>query len=166
MTERLSLDGSEHPKFFGCWMLENPSICDTLIDVFERNKDKQKPGIYGKGNRSETFKKSTDISIMPRDLKDEAFQEVAPYFEQLKLCNLDYLEQWSFIKTFMPRTHIGPFNIQKYDKGGHFGGLHSERTDLKYLHHTLVWMTYLNDVEDGGETEFPMFGLKVRPQRG
>jgi len=37
---------------------------------------------------------------------------------------------------------------------------------LKYLHRTLVWMTYLNDVEDGGETEFPMFGLKVRPQRG
>ena len=127
MTERLSLDGSGHPNFFGCWMLENPSICDTLIDVFERNKDKQKPGIYGKGNRSETFKKSTGISIMPRDLKDEAFQEVAPNFEQLKLCYLDYLEQWSFIKTFMPRAHIGPFNIQKYDKGGHFGGLHSDK---------------------------------------
>ncbi len=26
-------------------------------------------------------------------------------------------------------------------------------------------MTYLNDVEDGGETEFPMFGLKVRPEK-
>ena len=47
-----------------------------------------------------------------------------------------------------------------------FRGLAFGQTDLKYLHRTLVWMTYLNDVEDGGETEFPMFGLKVRPQRG
>ena len=27
-------------------------------------------------------------------------------------------------------------------------------------------MTYLNDVQDGGETEFPMFGLKVNPEKG
>ena len=27
-------------------------------------------------------------------------------------------------------------------------------------------MTYLNDVSEGGETEFPMFGLKVKPEMG
>ena len=27
-------------------------------------------------------------------------------------------------------------------------------------------MTYLNDVPEGGETEFPMFGLKVKPETG
>ena len=27
-------------------------------------------------------------------------------------------------------------------------------------------MTYLNDVEDGGRTRFPNYGLEVKPERG
>ena len=27
-------------------------------------------------------------------------------------------------------------------------------------------MTYLNDVPEGGETEFPMYGLKIKPETG
>ena len=27
-------------------------------------------------------------------------------------------------------------------------------------------MAYLNDVSDGGETELPVFGFKVKPERG
>ena len=166
MIDRLSLDGSKHPNFIGCWMLQNSSICDALIEVFERNTDLQNPGTDANGNLRDTFKKSTDIYIKPHDLEDEKFRDVSTYIGQLKLCYLDYLEQWDFIKSFMPRMHIGPFNIQKYDEGGHFGGLHSERTSLKYLYRTLVWMTYLNDVKDGGETEFPLFGMKVKPEKG
>ena len=49
MIDRLSLDGSKHPNFMGCWMLENSSLCDDLIGFFERNKDSQKPGITGDG---------------------------------------------------------------------------------------------------------------------
>ena len=30
----------------------------------------------------------------------------------------------------------------------------------------LVWMTYLNDVEEGGETEFYYQKLKVKPRKG
>lgn len=166
MVDRKRVDGTKHPNFIGCWMLEDPSVCDALIDLFERNEDLQKPGIAGKGDFRESVKKSTDISVTPRDLEDEKFRDVTTYIEQLKLCYLDYLEQWEFIKTFMPRAHIGPFNIQKYDEGGHFGSLHSERTSVRHLHRTLVWMTYLNDVKGGGETEFPMFGISVRPERG
>ena len=34
------------------------------------------------------------------------------------------------------------------------------------MHRLLVWMTYLNDVTDGGETEFPYYGLKIKPEKG
>ena len=30
----------------------------------------------------------------------------------------------------------------------------------------LVWMTYLNDVEEGGATSFVHYGLDVQPKRG
>ena len=62
--------------------------------------------------------------------------------------------------------HIGNFNIQKYEKGGHFSKVHSERTGLTTLHRILVWMTYLNDINKGGETEFPHFNLKIKPAQG
>ena len=31
---------------------------------------------------------------------------------------------------------------------------------------TLAWMVYLNDVEDGGETEWLYQELKIKPQKG
>ena len=169
MIDRLSLDVSRHPSFIGCWMLQNTSLCDGLIEFFEHNKAAQRPGVvaghFGKKLQERT-KKSTDISIAPVDLEKEKFRIVSTYIEHLNVCYLDYLEQWDFLKSTFPRMHIGPFNLRKYDEGGHFGGLHAERTSLNVLHRVLVWMTYLNDVPEGGETEFPMFGLKIKPEKG
>ena len=104
--------------------------------------------------------------ISPRDLEIEKFHVASTYIKHLKNCYIDYLEQWDFLKSFLLRVHIGPFKIQKYDVGGHYKILHSERTTLSSLHRMHVWMTYLNDVQSGGETEFPMFGLKVKPEKG
>ena len=166
MIDRLSLEGSKHPDFIGCWKMQDPSLCDHLIAFFESNKSKQRPGVSGDGQVREAVKKSTDITIAPHDLENEKFHHVSAYIERLKVCYLDYLEQWDFLKTFLPDVHIGSFNLQKYDQGGHFGELHSERTSLSGLHRTHVWMTYLNDVSDGGETQFPMFGITVKPEKG
>lgn len=166
MIDRLTLEGSKQPNFFGCWMMKNSGICDNLIEFFECGKNTKRPGVTGDGIPRESVKKSTDISILPHDLEDESFRDVSSYIEHLKVCYLDYLEQWDFLQSFLPEVHIGRFNIQKYDEGGHFRRLHSERTSLGTLHRVHAWMTYLNDVSDGGETEFPMFGLKVKPEKG
>ena len=58
------------------------------------------------------------------------------------------------------------FNIQKYEKGGHFAAMHCERGSIPVMHRVLAWMTYLNDVEDGGETYFEHFNLKIKPEVG
>ena len=34
------------------------------------------------------------------------------------------------------------------------------------MHRVFAWMTYLNDVEDGGETYFDHFNLKIKPTIG
>ena len=166
MSERQSVTGSKHPNFISCWMLDKPSISDELVELFENNKKFQSPGFVTGGRVDEKVKNSIDLTISPYQLEEKKFRAAARYMEELKALYSDYLEQWEFLKSFLPRAHIGPFNIQKYNEGGHFGKLHSERTSLNSLQRTLVWMTYLNDVEDGGETEFPMFGLKVKPEKG
>jgi len=166
MMNRLELNNVKHPNFFGCWMLENKSLCDDLVQFFELRKASHRPGISGLGKVDKEIKHSTDLLITPVDLQHKNFRSVSTYTEHLTDCYLDYLEQWEFLKSFVQRIHIGPFNIQKYDQGGHFQSLHAERTSLHTLHRVFAWMTYLNDVSEGGETEFPMYDLKIKPEKG
>jgi hypothetical protein len=78
----------------------------------------------------------------------------------------DYLEQFPFLASIMPRADVSSFNIQKYLPGGHFKLEHSERTAIINSHRVLVWLTYLNDVEDGGTTTFTHQNLQVQPEKG
>jgi len=164
--KRQSIETVDHPSFIGCWTGIDPEICTGLIDFFEGNPKLQKQGRVSGGRVDETVKHSTDLRVEPNDLKNPGYEVFSTYFDQLQDCYRDYCTQWDFLNTFLDRIHIGAFNVQKYEVGGHFSMLHSERTDLTKLHRILVWMTYLNDVTDAGETEFPYYGLKVPPVTG
>ena len=166
MIERRELDISVNSHFIGCWQSEDTTYCDDVISFFENNKDLQSAGVTNHHKVQESMKISTDISVYPKDLEEQKFASLANFMGHLKGCHVDYLKQWPFLKTVFPKMHIGPFNVRRYDAGGHFGTLHSERTSLNVLHRILAWMTYLNDVPEGGETEYPMFGLKIKPEKG
>ena len=141
-------------------------LCHGLIDFFESHSELQKPGTLSGGKVDTNVKKSTDIRIQPADLPKPGYEIFNEYFDELHKCYQDYCTQWNFLNTFISKIHIGPFNLQKYSPGGHFSTVHSERTSLTKLHRILVWMTYLNDIRDLGETEFPHFNLKVAPRTG
>ena len=64
-------------------------------------------------------------------------------------------------------------NLQRYTKGkGGYHHWHSEHyphpsdASQKSLHRVLLWLIYLNDVEEGGETEFFYQNAKVQPKKG
>ncbi len=68
---------------------------------------------------------------------------------------------------------LDDINMQKYDAGkGNFGHWHSEHyphpTDAnqKSLHRTLLWLIYLNDVPEGGETDFLYQQASIKPTTG
>ena len=152
-------------NFIGCWNLENNKLCSEIINFFENNKNLQTQGASGAGVNLK-IKKTTDIVIKPNDLKDEKFEIFKKYISELHKCYFDYQNQWPFLKTMLKNVNIPSFNIQKYEKGGHFASLHSERTTLNTLHRLFAWMTYLNDVDDGGQTNFSHYGLKIKPEIG
>jgi hypothetical protein len=161
---RLDL-GTGAPNFIGAWQLDKAVLCRDIIDFFERRAAAQKAGrsSYGLDHR---IKKSTDLTVNPNDLRDASHHVLVEYFNELHACYADYLQQWPFLKTMLSDVDIGEFNIQRYDPGGHFAATHSERTTLEHAHRVLAWMTYLNDVDDGGETHFLHYGLDVKPERG
>ena len=156
---------TEQTNFIGCWNLENNKLCSEIIEFFEDNKKLQKQGITGQGKNLK-LKKTTDITINPNDLKNPKFKILEKYINELHKCYMDYQKQWPFLKTMLKKIDIPAFNIQKYSRGDHFAHLHSERTSLSTLHRLFAWMTYLNDVEDGGKTNFSHYGISIKPQTG
>ena len=153
------------PHFIGCWFIEPLSLCDDLIAFFESHQENQTQGQMAGGVNLES-KNSIDMAIRPRELEQADHKPIRDYLDALFSCHKDYVEQWPFLKNVMSRVEMESFNIQRYDPGGHFQKVHAERTTVGNSHRVLAWMTYLNDVEDGGSTHFVHQDISVQPEKG
>ena len=157
----------KYPHFIGSWMLENPEVCNQLIDYFENNKGKQRPGIAGGGPLRLDVKDSIDISISPNIVMDQVDGMIfRDYFDQLFAFYADYINDWPFLSGLFDSLEIGSFNLQKYLPGQHFKKIHTERGGLSSMHRVFAFMTYLNDVEQGGSTLYSHYDLEVFPKKG
>jgi len=152
--------------FIGCWDLENNNLCKEIIDFFEKNKNLQKQGVAADGKQNLKVKSTIDVVINPSDLKNPKYKIFNNYMEELHKCFLNYQKEWPFLKSMLKKVDIPAFNIQKYSKGDHFAHTHSERSSLNTLHRIFAWMTYLNDVNDGGCTNFSHYDIKIKPETG
>ena len=153
------------PNFIGSWMIEPPSLCDELITYFESNIAKQHIGVTLAGSNL-SVKDRMDIAIAPNQLDLPGNEVFKLYINSLFTCYKDYLVQWPFLAEIAQNLEMGSFNLGRYQRGQHFQKMHTERADLGTLHRVLAWMTYLNDVDEGGETCFSHYGLNIKPRKG
>lgn len=148
------------PDFIGRYDIDT-SLCDSIIGEFERLKvhhiDRTKE-FYGYTLLSEEWDRPGNIN---QEIKDQ-------YFKELRRCTNNYVEEYEFSNKkknyFTSDAHI---NVQMYKPGEFYSDWHCENSG--YLPHEirhLVFMTYLNDVHEGGETEFYYQKLKIKPKRG
>lgn len=150
------------PQFMGGWFIDK-TLTDDLIKVFHEKKEWQNPGMLGNFFIKETHKKSTDMSISAAIL-EQPFQK---YTMTIIDCVKRYYKKYKFADTDMYLNGIYvPYNIQWYKPKEGFYCWHFERSDF---HRTgdrhLVFMTYLNDVKNGG-TEFFYQKKKVPAKKG
>jgi hypothetical protein len=76
-----------------------------------------------------------------------------------------YANTFQILKEFSPHTNYA-FKIQKSEIGQGFHMWHAENADSTMSHRILAWTLYLNDVEEGGETEFLYYPKRVKPKTG
>ena len=165
MMQRIETSNSSNtPNFIGSWILKDTDMCDEIVNFFEANPADQGAGAIG-GGVDESQKKTTDIPIKPKQLEQEKYKIFNTYINNVVNCFNDYKEQWPFLKT-IKGMEIGTFNLQKYSPGGHFSAVHTERASSSTMHRVLAFMTYLNDVEEGGETSFHYYDINVQPKKG
>jgi hypothetical protein len=141
-----------------------PKECSKFIEAFEKSSLK-KPGkvisqASGMSIRNKTeYKKSTDIGFTA-DFFDKwntkekklwmPLMEILFPAMQKGLNN--YITKFPIIDSLPPFSLL-EFNMQKYEPGEGFYIWHYERSQGPTSNRMLVWMIYLNDVDDGG-TEF------------
>ena len=154
-----------NPHFIGSWNLEPFSICEDLINYFELNLVKQKKGITT-GGVDTNQKDSIDITIKPKEIILPGNEAFKAYFEKLFECYKNYIEEWPFLEDLAQKLEIGSFNLQRYKPGQHFKAIHTERISIDSSHRVFAFMTYLNDVEEGGSTYFSHYDLEIQPRKG
>lgn len=92
----------------------------------------------------------------PVNLTHENFDEVAAGKEE------------SFMKLLY---RLGPIQMQKYEQGqGNYNYWHCEvfpqKNSVEALHRSLLFMFYLNDVAEGGSTDFYYQDRSIQPKQG
>jgi len=148
-------------NFMGGWYMEDTSICDDLINFYEDSPNK-KAGLTA--NRiDKKIKDSTDIEIDNVDISTP----IVNYLSILKETVNQYKEIYFYCnKNTSPWGIKETFNLQKYNPNQGFYGWHTERNSSANSLRHLVFMTYLNNVTDKGETEFYYQKLKIKPEKG
>lgn len=131
------------------------SICDELIEAWENHSDKSK------FDKARGYHRLNDWDVSNKDLMTRYKNEV------IKIEN-KYREKYPFVEQMTKWGLMSPFNLQKYEPGNAYNPIHIEcggPRDGK-MERILVFTTYLNDINEGGETEFVTQGIKVKPKKG
>jgi hypothetical protein len=143
-----------YESFIGGWYIPE-KICDDIVKYFNLQKDKELTisGEVGKGNNpiiNTDIKDCEELMISPKNF-DYPFGQYRKYLQD---CLEKYGDRYDKLADIEHFNINVPYNLQFYKKGGGFKVYHCERSGGNFsLKRCLVFMTYLNDVDDGG-TDF------------
>ena len=109
-------------------------------------------------------------TMVPLDFKETQtwLQKVKAFPENFMIILKDYVKEVPIDKYVdYSDLHFQPVKIQKSSPGQGYHAWHVEAgTSLSMIKRVLVYTIYLNDVEEGGETEFLHFSKRVKPKTG
>lgn len=139
-----------------------PEFCSSVIDRFEKDEKLHFQGTVGKGVVDLDVKVCTELAISWNkswyDVDKIIYESVGSTLQKLTEkypgLKFDEVEDEGYrVKRYLPN------GVDRFDPHVDQGGAHNS-------HRQLVFIWYLNDVEEGGETYFPYHDIKIKPERG
>ena len=144
----------EHKNHMGAWFIDE-IICDKILKFFYDN-----PNFHHKGESYFPDKKTNDTVIeYDKDVKESLEMEISSdvyekpfdeYRDSLQKVLDNYIKRYNYLNGLSAFNINENYRIQTYPKGGGFKQWHVESTSPNLSKRVLVFMTYLNDVPDGG----------------
>jgi hypothetical protein len=151
-------------NFIMGWYAEDTTFCDELITMHNNKEVIKTNGVVRLINSTvadNSIKDSIDSNYRPDMMSN--FRYASVLNQCLELYNKKYPE--SFCSGYYLKE---PFLVQHYLMGGGYKTYHCERgvDRTPSVSRHLVFMTYLNTVIDGGQTEFLYQKLKINAVKG
>jgi len=143
--------------------IKDLKVCDQLINLFDNNSHLHEEGSMGISlDVDPKKKKCKEIHFYPSSL------EMSDYLENLQIICNEYITKFPYSNYYNPWGIVEGIKIKKYSPEEAYFAWHCERdtnaAPVSSRH--LVFMTYLNDVKLGGETEFYHQNVKIKPKKG
>jgi hypothetical protein len=148
-------------NFIMGWYIDT-NLCDLLIEYHKNTPNKWQAHSGYEGDINLSNKNSIDCKLIDENLS-------LRYFDILQQCVDLYCGKYTFSKTIHGWKTIELPNLQHYippDGGYHKWHCERDRGDGPNGKRVMVFMTYLNDVTDKGETEFYYQKIKVKAEKG
>ena len=147
-------------------------ICSDIIDLFELQEQGKRPGLQGMGNVDRNIKYTTDYTITDggpewTDINTLLKKELGNNLEKYLTNFRSSIKNPNYVLYNTNYLSLELMQAQKYNKGVGKYIMHDDfRCDWdcrKFRQLTFIW--YLNDVCEGGETEF-FSNYHIKPDTG
>jgi hypothetical protein len=159
-----------HDNFVGIYDgFFSSKFCDDLIGHFERCKKNNRQ--YGRPEQ-ESLKSDQSVNLNVGSVDELEFhtETIAGYMGEFNRvfwdnCYADYIKQYSVLANYQ-RHSIITYKIQRTDPSGGYHIWHCEDGETSGMRRIGTYILYLNDVTDGGETEFLYLSKRISPKKG
>ena len=139
----------DYSSFIGGWYIPE-DVCDDVIDLYNSEKENWIDGECGHNEVNYNYKKSTEMHINPPDYS----KKLSTYLPQLSNCLNAYRQKYPYCDSVDVYNLLGTnIKIQHYKPGEGFYEWHHENDGRSTINRHLVFMTYLNTLDNGG-TDF------------
>ena len=162
--ERVELKG-EYSDFIGTYHnVYDSKFCDGVVSAFDYYQEID--AVFCEDNQFENSNAGRfDWALDLRDLAASfEFDAMKILYENLSNCLREYCQVFGTLST-VPLYSVNQ-KVQKTPAGGGYHVWHDENSNLEHCRRMLVWMLYLNDDFEGGETEFLYYKRREKPEKG
>jgi hypothetical protein len=142
-------------------------VCKEIINYFENKKKFNLAFDRIISENSGSLEKKDKTVFLNFDSVEEWFESFKPLFVNFDVALKHYVVNSGLEKTLDSSLKYTTIRIQKTLPGEGYHIWHVEKAaNLGYINRILAFTIYLNDVENGGETEFLYQSQRVKPVTG
>jgi flagellar biosynthesis regulator FlaF len=141
-------------------------LCENLISIGKTKKYSISKMGVNDIKKDTSVRMGTEVLLTHTDHTEIRDNLISATVSILEKYQVQTKRASQYIKENFDTYKLENFRIRKYPKGSGFFKVHSDITDYKSASRLLVVLLYLNDVVEGGETEFPSLGIKIKPSQG
>jgi hypothetical protein len=161
---------SDQPNFIEVYQdAYSQQFCDEAITYFENMKTAGLCQSRGVDENADKLQKDDEFVFASAEeaIALESSRFLSHQFSKVfwEVCYKQYSQKYSILQG-MAKHFSYAQKIQKTEVGGGYHVWHTESPNRSMSHRILVWTVYLNDVEEGGETEFLYQHMRVKAKAG